>query len=154
MLTLELSRFIHQTGVMEAAEGCEIRRNGFLPAISSPGRQPQSGSRSRRSNEKQSSDLCEEVTSPQCILCQQPLSSALIHREKQREVPILIPCHRVVCSDGTIGNYSGGGQTVKEWLLAHEGIPTRQPACKGLGLTGTWLKPSRGSTSSKPSGRN
>lgn len=48
-------RFIHQTGVMEAAEGCEIRRNGFLPAISSPGRQPQSGSRSRRSNEKQSS---------------------------------------------------------------------------------------------------
>lgn len=47
-------RFIHQTGVMEAAEGCEIRRNGFLPAISSPGRQPQSGSCSRRSNEKQS----------------------------------------------------------------------------------------------------
>lgn len=48
-------RFIHETGVMEAAEGCEIRRNGFLPAISSPGRQPQSGSRSRRSNEEQSS---------------------------------------------------------------------------------------------------
>ncbi|XP_076768421.1 methylated-DNA--protein-cysteine methyltransferase isoform X3 [Arvicanthis niloticus] len=47
-------KFIHQTGVMEAAEGCEIRRNGFLPAISSPGRQPQSGSCSRRSDEKQS----------------------------------------------------------------------------------------------------
>ncbi|XP_006987630.3 methylated-DNA--protein-cysteine methyltransferase isoform X1 [Peromyscus maniculatus bairdii] len=73
---------------------------------------------------------------------------------RSNPVPILIPCHRVICSDGTIGNYSGGGQTVKEWLLAHEGIPTRQPGCKGLGLTETWLKPSRGSTSSKPSGRN
>lgn len=70
------------------------------------------------------------------------------------QVPILIPCHRVVRSDGTIGNYSGGGQAVKEWLLAHEGIPTGQPASKGLGLTETWLKPSFESTSSKPCGRN
>ena len=69
------------------------------------------------------------------------------------QVPILIPCHRVICSDGTLGNYSGGGQAVKEWLLAHEGIPTRKPTCKALGLTGTWLRPSRGSSSSKPSGQ-
>ncbi|OBS73786.1 hypothetical protein A6R68_15676 [Neotoma lepida] len=73
---------------------------------------------------------------------------------RSNPVPILIPCHRVVRSDGTIGNYSGGGQTVKEWLLAHEGIPTQQPVCKGLGVTGTWLKPSCGSTSYKTSGRN
>ncbi|KAH0507890.1 Methylated-DNA--protein-cysteine methyltransferase [Microtus ochrogaster] len=72
---------------------------------------------------------------------------------RSNPVPILIPCHRVICSDGTLGNYSGGGQAVKEWLLTHEGIPTRQPTCKALGLTGTWLRPSRGSTSSKPSGR-
>ncbi|XP_040608452.1 methylated-DNA--protein-cysteine methyltransferase isoform X2 [Mesocricetus auratus] len=71
---------------------------------------------------------------------------------RSNPVPILIPCHRVICSDGSIGNYSGGGQAVKEWLLAHEGIPTRQPACKDLGLTGARLKPSRGSTSSKLSG--
>ncbi|EGW12201.1 Methylated-DNA--protein-cysteine methyltransferase [Cricetulus griseus] len=69
-----------------------------------------------------------------------------------QNVPILIPCHRVICSNGSIGNYSGGGQAVKEWLLAHEGIPMMQPACKDLGLTGTRLKPSGGSTSSKLSG--
>lgn len=68
------------------------------------------------------------------------------------QVPILIPCHRVIRSDGAIGNYSGGGQTVKEWLLAHEGIPTGQPASKGLGLIGSWLKPSFESSSPKPSG--
>ncbi|XP_051001451.1 methylated-DNA--protein-cysteine methyltransferase [Acomys russatus] len=73
---------------------------------------------------------------------------------RSNPVPILIPCHRVICSDGTIGNYSGGGQAVKEWLLAHEGIPTGKPTFRDLGVTGTWLKPSRGSTSSKPSGRN
>ncbi|MGC8545710.1 methylated-DNA--[protein]-cysteine S-methyltransferase [Athalassotoga sp.] len=33
---------------------------------------------------------------------------------------IIIPCHRVVKSDGTIGNY-GGGQWRKLWLLDHEG---------------------------------
>ncbi|XP_035292491.1 methylated-DNA--protein-cysteine methyltransferase isoform X1, partial [Cricetulus griseus] len=71
---------------------------------------------------------------------------------RNNPVPILIPCHRVICSNGSIGNYSGGGQAVKEWLLAHEGIPMMQPACKDLGLTGTRLKPSGGSTSSKLSG--
>ncbi|MFM8794281.1 MAG: methylated-DNA--[protein]-cysteine S-methyltransferase [Acidimicrobiales bacterium] len=34
-------------------------------------------------------------------------------------VPIVLPCHRIVASDGTLGGYSGGLQ-VKEWLLAHE----------------------------------
>lgn len=33
--------------------------------------------------------------------------------------PILIPCHRVVRSSGSIGGYAGG-VTRKEWLLAHE----------------------------------
>jgi methylated-DNA-[protein]-cysteine S-methyltransferase len=33
--------------------------------------------------------------------------------------PILIPCHRVVKSDGSLGNY-GGGVHVKEHLLRHE----------------------------------
>lgn len=33
--------------------------------------------------------------------------------------PILIPCHRVIRSDGTIGRYSGGGGT-KRFLLNHE----------------------------------
>lgn len=37
-------------------------------------------------------------------------------------VPLLIPCHRVVRSDGHLGNYSGGGTAVKAKLLAFEGV--------------------------------
>ncbi len=33
---------------------------------------------------------------------------------------IVVPCHRVIRSDGSIGGY-GGGVDRKEWLLAHEG---------------------------------
>ena len=34
-------------------------------------------------------------------------------------VAIVVPCHRVVRSDGTLGGY-GGGLDRKRWLLAHE----------------------------------
>jgi methylated-DNA-[protein]-cysteine S-methyltransferase len=34
-------------------------------------------------------------------------------------VPIIIPCHRVIKSNGAIGNYSGGVH-IKEYLLALE----------------------------------
>ncbi len=37
-------------------------------------------------------------------------------------VPILIPCHRVVRSDGQIGNYALGGKEKKMEILASEGI--------------------------------
>ena len=33
----------------------------------------------------------------------------------------LIPCHRVINADGSIGNYSGGGPEVKRRLLREEG---------------------------------
>lgn len=36
-------------------------------------------------------------------------------------VPFLIPCHRVVRADGSIGHYSGGGPAVKRRLLVAEG---------------------------------
>ena len=36
-------------------------------------------------------------------------------------VPLLIPCHRVVRSDGTIGRYSMGGARAKRTLLSLEG---------------------------------
>ncbi len=35
-------------------------------------------------------------------------------------IPILIPCHRVVRSDGSLGGFSAGLET-KRWLLRHEG---------------------------------
>lgn len=34
--------------------------------------------------------------------------------------PIVVPCHRVVASDG-LGGF-GGGLEMKRWLLAHEGV--------------------------------
>jgi methylated-DNA-[protein]-cysteine S-methyltransferase len=43
-------------------------------------------------------------------------------------VPIIVPCHRVLGSDGLITGYSGGeGIPTKSWLLAHEGIAHRVP---------------------------
>jgi methylated-DNA-[protein]-cysteine S-methyltransferase len=37
-------------------------------------------------------------------------------------IPIVIPCHRVVASDGSLGGYSGGsGLDAKRWLLRLEG---------------------------------
>jgi methylated-DNA-[protein]-cysteine S-methyltransferase len=37
-------------------------------------------------------------------------------------IPIVVPCHRVVRSGGSLGNYGGGPET-KAWLLRHEGAP-------------------------------
>lgn len=35
-------------------------------------------------------------------------------------IPVVIPCHRVIGSNGTLTGY-GGGIERKQWLLAHEG---------------------------------
>lgn len=35
-------------------------------------------------------------------------------------IPIVLPCHRVIGSDGRLVGY-GGGMARKKWLLAHEG---------------------------------
>ena len=38
-------------------------------------------------------------------------------------IPIVIPCHRVVGSDGSLTGYGGaGGIQTKAWLLEHEGF--------------------------------
>lgn len=34
-------------------------------------------------------------------------------------IPIIVPCHRVIGSDGRLTGYSGG-LSIKQWLLAHE----------------------------------
>jgi methylated-DNA-[protein]-cysteine S-methyltransferase len=47
-----------------------------------------------------------------------PVGQALAHNP----VPIVIPCHRVIASDGSLGGYSGGsGLRAKRWLLHLEG---------------------------------
>lgn len=44
-------------------------------------------------------------------------------------VPIIVPCHRVLATNGKITGYSGGdGIPTKAWLLDHEGIAHRLPA--------------------------
>jgi methylated-DNA-[protein]-cysteine S-methyltransferase len=35
---------------------------------------------------------------------------------------LVVPCHRVISADGTLGGYSGGLER-KRWLLRHEGAP-------------------------------
>ena len=37
-------------------------------------------------------------------------------------IPYFIPCHRVVRSDGVIGNYGGGGPEAKRQILTLEGV--------------------------------
>ncbi|MFO1539369.1 MAG: methylated-DNA--[protein]-cysteine S-methyltransferase [Chloroflexota bacterium] len=50
-------------------------------------------------------------------------------------VPFLIPCHRIVRSDGRIGEYSAGGPEAKRSLLAAEGVDlARLAALAGAGL--------------------
>ena len=60
-------------------------------------------------------------------------------------VPIVIPCHRVVKSDGSVGNYAFGPQ-MKARLLAHEGMdPTLfapgSPRYVGSDTTGIYCFP-------------
>lgn len=46
------------------------------------------------------------------------VGTALAHNP----VPLVVPCHRVVRSDGTIGRYSLGGPDAKRTVLASEGL--------------------------------
>lgn len=39
----------------------------------------------------------------------------------QNPISIVVPCHRVIGSDGSLTGY-GGGLPRKQWLLAHEGV--------------------------------
>ena len=53
----------------------------------------------------------------------QPKASRAVGQALGRNpVPIVIPCHRVIASDGGLGGYSGGGGLAsKQLLLHHEG---------------------------------
>lgn len=48
-------------------------------------------------------------------------AQAIGQANKKNPYPILIPCHRVIAADGTIGGYAYGNE-IKRELLAHEGI--------------------------------
>jgi O-6-methylguanine DNA methyltransferase len=55
-------------------------------------------------------------------------------------VPFVIPCHRVVRTDGHIGEYGGGGPEAKRRMLGEEGIDTEaleHLAGSGIRYTGS-----------------
>ncbi|XP_056623473.1 methylated-DNA--protein-cysteine methyltransferase [Triplophysa dalaica] len=40
---------------------------------------------------------------------------------RRNPIPLIVPCHRVMCSSGESGRYMGGkGDHIKVWLLTHE----------------------------------
>jgi O-6-methylguanine DNA methyltransferase len=41
-------------------------------------------------------------------------------------IPYFIPCHRVIRSDGVIGNYGGGGPEAKKSILSLEGVQLKR----------------------------
>jgi O-6-methylguanine DNA methyltransferase len=45
----------------------------------------------------------------------------------QNPVGVVVPCHRVIASDGSLGGYAGGLDR-KRWLLAHEGATGLRPS--------------------------
>src|SRR5438046_1650028 len=50
---------------------------------------------------------------------------AVGHANGRNPISIVVPCHRVVGSNGSLTGY-GGGVARKKWLLAHEGAAIRQ----------------------------
>jgi methylated-DNA-[protein]-cysteine S-methyltransferase len=58
-------------------------------------------------------ELARRVGSPQA-------SRAVGQANSHNPIPIIIPCHRVINADGSLGGYSSGLDK-KRWLLKHEG---------------------------------
>ena len=59
--------------------------------------------------------IAAEIGRPKAV---RAVGTALGHNP----VPLIVPCHRVVRADGTIGQYSLGGPTNKRTILAAEGL--------------------------------
>ena len=51
-------------------------------------------------------------------------SRAVGAANSKNPIAIIVPCHRVIGSNGTLTGY-GGGLDRKRWLLAHEGVVGR-----------------------------
>jgi O-6-methylguanine DNA methyltransferase len=62
--------------------------------------------------------IAAEIGKPKAV---RAVGTALAHNP----VPLVVPCHRVVRSDGMIGQYSMGGPDAKRRILAAEGLDTR-----------------------------
>jgi O-6-methylguanine DNA methyltransferase len=77
--------------------------------------------------------IAAEIGKPRAV---RAVGTALAHNP----VPLVVPCHRVVRSDGMIGQYSMGGPEAKRRVLAAEGLDTRileAEAAAGRRFTGS-----------------
>jgi O-6-methylguanine DNA methyltransferase len=63
--------------------------------------------------------IAAEIGKPRAV---RAVGTALAHNP----VPLVVPCHRVVRSDGAIGQYSMGGSDAKRRILGAEGVDTRR----------------------------
>ena len=59
--------------------------------------------------------VAREIRRPAAV---RAVGTALAHNP----IPYFIPCHRVVRTDGEIGNYGGGGPEAKKAILTMEGV--------------------------------
>ena len=77
--------------------------------------------------------IAAEIGKPKAV---RAVGSALAHNP----VPLVVPCHRVVRSDGLIGQYSLGGPDAKRQVLGAEGLDTawlEAEAARGIRFTGS-----------------
>lgn len=77
--------------------------------------------------------IAAEIGRPRAV---RAVGTALAHNP----VPLVVPCHRVVRSDGMIGQYSMGGPDAKRRVLASEGLDTHwleAEAAAGKRFTGS-----------------
>jgi O-6-methylguanine DNA methyltransferase len=77
--------------------------------------------------------IAAEIGRPKAV---RAVGTALGHNP----VPLIVPCHRVVRTDGTIGQYSLGGPDNKRTILAAEGLDPaglEEAARRGERLTGS-----------------
>lgn len=77
--------------------------------------------------------IAAEIGKPKAV---RAVGTALAHNP----VPLVVPCHRVVRSDGMIGQYSMGGPEAKRRVLGSEGLDTKwleAQAAAGRRFTGS-----------------
>ncbi len=77
--------------------------------------------------------IAAEIGRPKAV---RAVGTALGHNP----VPLIVPCHRVVRTDGTIGQYSLGGSANKRTILAAEGLDPaalEDAARRGIRLSGS-----------------
>jgi O-6-methylguanine DNA methyltransferase len=78
--------------------------------------------------------VAREVGSPKAV---RAVGTAL----RKNPIPLLIPCHRVIRSEGVLGAYAAGGTAMKEHILTFEGVDL--PEVRSLSRSGKRLRGSR-----------